>query len=398
MAFLEEKSDFPPMPLRIETHFIEHFGDSPEVIASAPGRIEFLGNHTDYNGGLVIGGAIDRRLYVGVSKRQDHEIHLTSDHAPEPVRILPETVLVDGRRSWTRYPLAVLEVIRQNVELDAGINLAVTSDIPVGAGLSSSAALEMAAAIALNELWHLSFNMEELIVIAHRAETEHVGVPCGILDQTVIAHAKKNALVLIDASDESHSTFPIPSNTLVWLFQTHQSHQLDASPYAMRRSECEEALRLLSSIIPKVSRLTQLHLSDLSAYADMIPEVLYHRAVHIIGEQARVIKACSLTDVRSIGQLLFDSHTSSRIHFENSTEALNFVVDALRTRDGVLGARLTGAGFGGAAMAWTTRSFPESEALMIEQEYATRFDADCKVRQITWSDGARIERRRGEGP
>lgn len=384
------------MPLRIETHFIEHFGDSPEVVASAPGRIEFLGNHTDYNGGLAIGGAIDRRLYVGVSRRQDHEIHLTSDHAPDNVRITPETVSVDGSRSWTQYPLAVLDVIKQNEELEAGFNLAVISDIPVGAGLGSSAALEMAVAIALNELWDLSLTTEELIVVAHRAETEFVGVPCGILDQTVIAFAKKDALVLIDASDESHGAFPIPADTLVWLFQTHQSHQLDVSPYATRRSECEEALRLLRSVIPKVSRLTQLHVADLSAYADLIPEVLYHRAVHIIGEQARVIKAVSLTDMRSIGQLMFDSHASSRVHFENSTEALNFVVDALRTKDGVLGARLTGAGFGGAAMAWTTTAFQESEALIIEQEYATRFDADCKVWQVAWSDGARIERRHGK--
>jgi len=397
VAFLDNKSDFPTMPLRIDTQFFEHFGHSPTMVASAPGRIEFLGNHTDYNGGLVIAGAIDRRLYVGVSKRLDNEIHLTSDRAPEIVKFVSGAVLLSGSRSWTRYPLAVLEVLKEKVELDAGFNLAVTSDIPVGAGLSSSAALELATAIALNDLRCLSLTMEELVVVAHRAETQYVGVPCGILDQTVIAHAKNSGLMLIDASDGSRSIFPISSDTLVWLFQTHQSHRLDVSPYASRRRDCEEALLLLRKVIPKVSRLTQLHAADLAVCIDLLPEMLYHRAAHIIGEQARVIKATLVTDMPGIGQLLFDSHASSRDYFENSTDALDFVVDALKTKPGVLGARLTGAGFGGAAMAWTTSAFSESEALTIVQDYATRFDAECKVWQVAWSDGARIEHRRDDG-
>ena len=376
---------------RIESYFAEHFGHVPEVIASAPGRVEFLGNHTDYNGGLVLGGAINRRLWVGLSRRADGECHLTSEDLGE-ISTLPASSITEVRpRSWIKYPLAVLQVMEKMGIRPAGFNLAVRSDIPIGAGLSSSAALELAAALAFDRLLELGLSTVDLVTIAHRAETDYVGVPCGLLDQTTIAYAEKNCLVCLDASDRTHSTIPIENGTALWLFQTHESHELDRSPYADRRNECKQSLRLLQTVIPKISRLTQLNPADVSAYAHKLPNVLADRAAHVVGEQARVIEVGTLENVSRIGELLFASHESSSRFFENSTKALDFTVNNLRGRRGVLGARLTGAGFGGAAMAWTTTSFRQADAGDVAAAYASRFDAACKVLNVEWSDGMRVE-------
>ncbi|MCH8276312.1 MAG: galactokinase [Bacteroidetes bacterium] len=381
----------------ILSRFREHYGAKPDVTASAPGRIEFIGNHTDYNGGWVIGAAVDRRLFVSVRAREDNRIRLVSDLDKNPVETTIDSYRNDPLPDWTSYPLGVMHFLLERMpeKPPFGFDLSVYADLASGAGLASSAALELAGALALNGLWNMKLDMDSLVKIAHRAETRYVGVPCGVLDQTVVAFGRKNRLVLVDASDGSHRLLPVPDGTAIWLFETHRSHSLLASPYAARRRECEEAYRILSGLLPGSVSLAWIRPDDLSSCEHALPNPELDRARHVIGEHRRVMAFEEHLKrpghLRQAGALLSDSHKSSRDRFENSTEELDFVVDTLSTCDAVLGARLSGGGFGGAVLAWTTEEFKEKHATAVASAYLERFKAECALWRTDISDGARLE-------
>ena len=373
----------------------DHFDAAPDVVASAPGRIEFIGNHTDYNGGLVIGGAIDRRTTVAVGRRSDGAVHLVSDRFDSHVLVIEANEIESPRDDWTRYPIAVLRAISTTRPV-GGLDIAVCSNLDVGAGLSSSAALEMATAQAVSAMWELSMDTAGLVAASHRAETEFVGVPCGLLDQTVVGYGRSDRLVMLDASDNSHRLLPIDRATKVFLLVTHETHALSNSLYGVRRGECGEALQLLARPIPGLSRLTELHPFDLAAYGGLLPDNLLRRARHVVEENERVRRAASSTDPAEIGRLLFASHASSRDLFENSTDALDFIVACLEKTPGIIGGRLTGGGFGGAALAWTDSSVTDKDLEHIVRAYDERFSRRLEVLSVNWSDGVRIDS--GPGP
>jgi len=382
---------FSGMPQDVFRFFHDAFDASPTAVASAPGRIEFIGNHTDYNGGCVIGGAIDRRTYVGVGPRRDRLLRLVSDQYDGVVELDLDAPDGPTAGDWARYPLAVLHSLGEQFEIPTGFEAAIVSDLPTGAGLSSSAALEMAATLAFSTVLGLELSVEDLIGISHTAETRYVGVPCGLLDQSVVGLGRADRLVFLDASDASHRLIPIPSNTHVWIVRTHESHVLSDSFYARRRSECSEALERLSGFVPGISRLTVLHPFDIVAYGDGLSETLRKRARHVVEEQDRVLRAVEETDPREIGSLLKASHASSRDLFENSTEALDFLVACLSDTKGVLGTRLTGGGFGGAAIAWTNDAFNPADLDDLRAAYTDRFSTPCETFMVDWADGVRLE-------
>ena len=184
----------------IHTFFASQFGDAPDIVTSAPGRIEVLGNHTDYNGGTVVGGCIEKRLFVGITKRTDKTIRLTSSDPlslDTPGDSSLSSYATDDLPDWTKYPLGILDELLMSTSLDAGFDLAVHSEIPTGEGLSSSAAIELATCLALDAVFDLSLHLNQMIGLSHRAENRFVGVPCGLLDQTVVGRGKENALVVL---------------------------------------------------------------------------------------------------------------------------------------------------------------------------------------------------------
>jgi len=372
-------------------------GENGEVdtYASAPGRVEFIGNHTDYNGGWVLGATVDRRVGVGLTRRDDGELRLESTSDVPSVRGSLETVEAQsGDRAWANYVLGVLAILRdEGLDVDRGFDLRVDSTLPVGAGLSSSAALELATAFALTAAYDGDFDRKTLARLAQRAENEFVGVPCGLLDQAVVAFGAADRLVRIDARTEEITTVPFPASTRLWIFRTHETHALADAQYQERHDESHAARDRLDELIGPVEHLVDVSPSQLESVKGQMKPLLYRRARHVVAEHRRVERVVHLLEEErheAVGELLFASHESSRTDYENSTPALDFVVDRLAETDPVLGARLTGAGFGGAAMAWTRPGFGEAEAQAVAEAYADQFDRELEVLRCHPASGASV--------
>jgi galactokinase len=363
--------------------------------AEAPGRIEFLGNHIDYNGGKVLGSAINGTVCTLARPRKEQTIRLFSESFENEV---VETSLNDlssrkGPGSWANYPIGVLWSLKEaGLAPPSGFELILTTDLPLAAGLSSSAAMELATALALLQLGGHELGKSDLARLCRRAENEFVGLPCGILDQGVSAYGEKDHLVLIDCEKENFSTLPLPKHTCLWIFDTGIKHDLIDSLYATRHSECAQALELLKKREPALPCLAAA--SEGLLTSANLPAPLSKRALHVVEETARVDRAIELLkdDVspKKIGELLFASHASSRDLFENSCPELDFLVDDLRGRPSVLGARLTGGGFGGAVLAWTDHEFSQTEAKATASAFRKTFGNNPKIHRFEASRGARI--------
>jgi galactokinase len=352
--------------------------------ASAPGRVEFIGNHTDYNGGWVLGAAIDRRVDVGLRLRDDEQLVLRSADADAVVELPVDAIEAQsGDRAWANYPLGVLvELKKAGLPLERGIELRIESTLPVGAGLSSSAALELATAFAVVEAVGGELDRQRLAQLCRRAENEFVGVPCGILDQAVVAFGGSDRLVRVDARTDEVTSVPFPPRTGLWIFQTHEAHALADAHYQERHDEARAARDRLDDLLGNVEHLVDVSPDQLARVEGEFPDVLARRARHVSTEHRRVQRAIRLLREEAyadVGDLLFASHDSSRTDYENSTDELDFVVDQLRGTEAVLGARLTGAGFGGAAMAWTRSGFGEKEAEAVAAAYDDAFGAELEV-------------------
>ncbi len=370
------------MNIDLYSVFAETFGRPPAVISSAPGRVEFIGNHTDYNGGLVLGAGIDRSVKVAAARREDDRILLKSLMETQEVHTsLARITRQSGAAFWANYPLGVLESLtREGLRPDRGFDFLVASEIHAGAGLSSSAAFELASALAFCRLYGLELSREQLVSACRRAENEFVGVPCGILDQSVSCFARPDHLVLIDCREITFKTVAMPRGLEFWIFNTNVKHNLVSSLYATRHQECMEAWTILKSHLPDITCLCDVSAADLKKLAGYLPKKILPRARHVIEENQRVkemISALARQDIKTIGQLLYASHASSRTLFENSCRELDTFVEILQGRPEVIGARLTGGGFGGAVLALTTSHFTQEDASQVAADYAARFENCC---------------------
>ncbi len=370
--------------------FTAVYGRAPEIITRAPGRIEFIGNHTDYNGGTVLGAAIDRSVWVAVAASTEPCRRFHSGYSGETVKLdAGEPVKQTGKASWTNYPLGVLAALPAfGLKAPEGFDYLAMSDLPSGAGLSSSAAIELASALAFIELTGQSADRETVVKIGKHAENNFVGVPCGILDQGVSGFGKAEHLVFIDCRGPRFDTVPMPAGTHFWIFNTHTKHALVDGLYAARNKACVEAAKTLG-----VSLLVEAGTPALEAGRSKLSDESYRRAKHVIEEIARVdrtVEALAAGDLEAVGILLTASHRSSQHLFENSTAELDFLVGKLTATEGVYGARLTGGGFGGAVMALTDDSFDEARAAKIAEAYHAEFGADPEVLHMRTGDGAAV--------
>lgn len=378
------------MKSALVSRFASQFGTAPEILTRAPGRIEFIGNHTDYNGGTVLGAAIDRAVWVALAPRAGRTRRFASGQKPGVASLdVDDFARRSGDDSWVNYPLGVLQSLRQRGHaIPAGFDYLALSDLPLGAGLSSSAAIEMASALAFTRAAGLDPAREELVRAAKDAENTFVGVPCGILDQGVSGFGRKDHLVFIDCRGPRFSTVPLPAGAHFWIFNTHTKHALVDGLYAARHRECMEAARALG-----VTLLVEAPRDALSRHADRLSPVAAKRARHIIEEIARVdaaVEALRRGDLAAVGRLLTASHRSSQTLFENSTTELDFLVDRVVGEPGVFGARLTGGGFGGAVMAMTSDQFTPGQAKQVAADYERRFGAAPDILHLLTADGAEI--------
>jgi galactokinase len=370
--------------------FRETFQRDPEFIARAPGRIEVIGNHTDYNGGTVLGAAIDRSIWVGLARRDDKVRRFASDGRPGLVELgLDDMERRTGAQSWVNYPLGVLAALREaGIAVPGGFDYMAVSNVPTGAGLSSSAAIELSSCLVFLEAAGRSIPREELVALGRKAENEFVGVPCGILDQGVSGFGRKDRLVYIDCRAPRFDTVPLPPGSNFWIFNTHTKHALIDGLYAARHEECMEAARVIG--VPQLVDATR---AMLAAAETKLSRTAYKRARHVIDEIARVeqaVAALRTGDLASLGKLLYASHRSSRTWFENSSPELDFLVDCLEVETGVHGARLTGGGFGGAVIALTSDAFGQPGVSRVSEAYTAKFGSRPEIIHARTDEGAAL--------
>jgi galactokinase len=366
------------------------FGREPEIIARAPGRIEFIGNHTDYNGGTVLGAAIDRGVWVALARRSDDRWNFASGQKEAVTRVRADDFAQhSGAEAWVNYPLGVMHSLRFfGVGTPAGFDYLASADLPLGAGLSSSAAIELSSALAFSCAAGEEPLRETLVKACRHAENNFVGVPCGILDQGVSGFGRKGHLVFVDCRGPRFETVPLPSGAHFWIFNTHTKHALVDGLYAARHRECMEAAQGLG-----VPLLVEASRSGLDAAQGKLRPIVAKRARHIIDEIARVgatVDALCRKDLAVVGRLLIASHRSSQTLFENSTTELDFLVEHLVIAPHVFGARLTGGGFGGAVMALTSPEFGDVEAQHVAVAYEAKFAARLDILHMQTADGAQL--------
>lgn len=375
---------------RLSREFAAIFHRAPEVVTRAPGRIEFIGNHTDYNGGTVLGAAIDRGIYVAVAARTDGRRRFCSSLNGRVVSLTGgNPVRQTGVRSWLNYPLGVLAAFPKfGLKAPAGFDCYVDSDLPTGAGLSSSAALELASAFAFLALTGQTAPRKRIVELGRYAENRFVGVPCGILDQGVSGFGKQDRLVWIDCRGPRFALVPMPDEARFWIFNTHTKHALVDGLYAARHRACMAAAKALG-----VRQLADVTLRQLQAAQTRLKPVTFRRAQHVVEEISRVaatVRALKHSQLETVGRLLTASHRSSQTLFENSTPELDFLVDTLVAAPHVYGARLTGGGFGGAVMALTGPEFGKADARRVAAAYQRKFGAAPAVLHTRTGDGAAL--------
>jgi galactokinase len=346
----------------LRAEFIDRFASVPSFF-HAPGRVNLIGEHTDYNAGFVMPAAIQFYTTVAIAPRSDRRLRVRSTNFSETVEVdLPEANASNSRRpgqraQWIDYVLGVAQALQQHGVHPPGADLLIHGEVPLGAGLSSSAALEISVALALSSLAGRILDKVTLAKIGQRAENEYVGMRCGIMDQFAATSGRAGHALKIDCRSLEHELVPLDPHTAgadatvqLVICNTMVRHRLAGGEYNRRREECEEGVRSLQRVLPGIEALRDVTLTQLQDHASLLDPVIYRRCRHIVTENERVLTAAAaLKDgaLEAFGKLMRDSHQSMRDDYEISCHELDLMVRLAELMDGVYGARMTGGGFGG---------------------------------------------------
>jgi galactokinase len=377
--------------------FEKMYGAKPEIVAYAPGRIEVLGNHTDYNEGYVFSAAIDKGTFFAVSASDDETCELTAADLMETAKFTVSTVAPAKEMMWQNYVTGTFNWLFDGKPAEAkkGWKGMFLGNIPLGAGLSSSAALEMCTVLALSKLYGIEKTKTEMAKIGQKAEHTFAGCPCGLLDQASSMYGQEGALVKSDFRTNEFETVSMGEGVAFMMVKTNAKHALVDGAYASRRQACEDAAAYFAGILrgKTVTHLRDVTMAEWVLYRGGLSETTAKRAVHPIGEDERVLQGAALLDsgnVKAFGALMYDSHESSRSWFENSCEELDTVVDAAKALPEVYGARLSGGGFGGSCCLLVDPTAAEKIAAHITKEYKAKYGDEPQCSLINPSAGATI--------
>jgi galactokinase len=371
--------------------FIEMFGAEPRLFR-APGRVNLIGEHTDYNDGFVLPMAIDREAIVAASVRNDALVKIYAADVDQTGEFDFGGAAKKRRGSWMDYVEGVARMLKEKFPLKQGANLIFTSSVPVGAGLSSSAAIEIAVGYALLRLNDINVNKIQLAKAAQAAEHEFVGAKIGIMDQLTSVLGKAGQALLIDCRllDVKPSAINFSGASFV-VVDSGVKHDLATSEYNTRRAECEEGVRVLRQKMPDIRTLRDVSLTDFERFEKLLPNVLKRRCFHVLTENRRTIQAADAlkfgkSDV--FGRLMYESHVSLRDDYEVSSPELDSLVETASRVKGVFGARMTGGGFGGCTVNLVQRSAVTEFQEVVNREYEANFGIAPKIYSVAASDGA----------
>ena len=378
----------------VRDDFAEVFGREPDGVWSAPGRVNLIGEHTDYNLGFVLPFAINRRTVAAVGARDDRVIRVGSTFADEVVEIPLDELAPEVLSGWSAYPLGVAWALGQfGADLAAvpGVDILLDSNVPVGAGLSSSAAIEGAVAVALNDLWRLGFDRRTLARVGQRAENVAVGAPTGIMDQSASLLGERDAAVFLDCRSLDSEVVPLgleAAGLEILIIDTGVTHSHATGGYAERRASCEEGARILG-----VEALRDVSVGDLDRARELMDDVTFRRVRHVVTEDQRVldtVRTLREQGPAAIGELLDASHVSMRDDFEISVPELDLAVETAQA-NGAIGARMTGGGFGGSAIALVPTDALSRVLVALDGAFAEHGFGQPDLFTVQASEGARRE-------
>ena len=376
----------------IRDQFERHYGIHPRLMVQAPGRVNLIGEHTDYNDGFVFPAAIDRATYVAARPRDDAIVRVVAvDIRGEADEFaLDAPIEQSAAHPWSNYIRGVAKGLLVAGHTLGGANLLITSDVPRGSGLSSSAALEVATGYAFQLLNRLNLLGEELALLAQGAENTFVGVQCGIMDQFISALGRRDHALLLDCRDLNYRPVPLPPNAQIVVCDSHTERRLAGSAYNQRREECGEAVRIFKQWYPKITALRDVSVEQLKQHEGSLPEPVRARARHVITENDRAVRSAAALeagDVAAFGQMMNESHASLRDDYEVSIPAMDLLVAAAQQVPGCYGSRLTGAGFGGCTVSLVEQSAVERVKQDVGAAYRQGTGRDTTIYVCRASDG-----------
>lgn len=364
---------------RTRAAYAEQFGRAPTGVAVAPGRVNIIGEHTDYNSGLVLPIAIDRYIAVAFEPTESAKIEIWSEHSGESNRILlpVDPSSREGFPTWVRYAAGMAWALEQAGHGCPGAELAVCSSLPIGAGVSSSAAFEIAVGTAIAATATIQLDPSEMALLAHKSDHEFVGIPSGIMDQFASACCVEDHALFLDCRDRSFEHVPLGTEIAFVVIDTGKRRELVASEYAERVASCLRAVEILKTAFPDVTSLRDVNRDQLRSVKHRMDDRTYRRARHVVTEMSRpseMVKFLAADDWTAAGRLMVESHESLATDYEVSCTELDAAVEIAGSHPACFGARLTGAGFGGCAIAFCSRSAVDEVATYIEDRYRRRFE------------------------
>ena len=393
----------------IENQFEQVFNQKPQIIVRSPGRINLIGEHTDYNGGFVLPAAIDKAVYLAVSAREDDECHFVAHDLKECYKTTLHNLVKTDEKGWANYLMGVIKTISDmgfrmsdntqhsthNSQLK-GINLVFGGDLPSGGGVSSSAAIENGIGFALNHLFNLGLTRLDLVKISQQSENNFVGMQCGVMDMFASMMGQERSVIRLDCRSLEYEYFPFDtSNYILVLCDTRVKHALVDSEYNTRRAECEEGIAILKKYDPSVLSLRDVSFEFLLSHQKDLSEVVFKRCKYVVEEIERVEKACKAlinNDLETFGALMYATHDGLNLEYEVSCPELNYLVEKARLYPypSVLGARMMGGGFGGCTLNLVKKEAADDFISTLSKAYFEKFNIDMLAYKVVIENGTML--------
>lgn len=385
------------MEKRIENlkkEFLKRFGKDREIrIFSAPGRVNLIGEHTDYNGGFVLPIAIDKNILIAAGPNGENILRLHSLNFDKTVTCHLNKIGYDSKDGWANYPKGVAKILQEQGYKLKGMDLLFEGNIPIDSGLSSSAAIEVVSCLALTALSDVEIDKKEIPVICQKAENEFIGVKCGIMDQFIITFAKKDAALFLDCRSLKYEHIPIVNSDIVIVIANSKvERKLTYSKYNIRRSQCEEGVGIFKQYLNGINQLRDVTPEQFEEYKNKLSSIVRQRCEHVIYENERVLRSKELiknNKLKEFGILMNESHESLKTLYEVSCYGLDTMVDTALKVKGVLGSRMTGAGFGGCTVSLVKKDSVDELMKKITLKYEKRFQIKPEFYICHAEDGAR---------